>query len=178
MTLRLFQASRILFNDLMPLFRFSQLKIFYAIIPAMKILISLMLLIFVFSSCQQAPTNRSTFHWKPYSKEALEDSIAHKKPIVIDFFAEWCPVCHELDGEVFSKPEIQSKLAQLTALRMDLTDQNDPEVQRIAQEYGVEGLPTVVFLDSHGQEVNNSRVIGFITPQEFSQALALLTIFK
>jgi len=144
----------------------------------MKILISLIFLIFVFSSCQQAPTNQSKSLWKPYSKEALDDSIAHKKPVVIDFYADWCPNCHDLDRAVFSLPEIQAKLAQVTTLRVDATNQDDPRVQDLQQQYGVEGLPTVIFIDSHGQEISNSRVIGFVTPQEFSQALALLTILK
>ena len=144
----------------------------------MKIFISLLFLIFVFSSCQQAPTNTPKFPWKPYSKEALEDSIAHKKPVVIDFTADWCPVCHELDRTVFSLSEIKAKLSQVTALRMDATNQDDPEVQRISQQYDIEGLPTIIFLDRRGQEINNSRVIGFVTPEEFTQALALLTIFK
>jgi thiol:disulfide interchange protein DsbD len=130
----------------------------------------LFLLIFVLSSCQQqAPA----YQWKPYSKQAVEDSMAQRKPIVIDFFAQWCPICHELDREVFSQPEIQAKLSKVTALRVDITDQDDPQVQKIAQEYGIEGLPTIVFLDSNGQEINNSRVMGFVTPQEFAQALAL-----
>lgn len=144
----------------------------------MKIFITLMLFIVIFSSCQQGPSEKLRFPWKPYSKQALEDSIAHKRPVVIDFYADWCPVCHDLDQTVFSRPEIQAKLAQVTALRMDATNQDDPEVQKIAQEYDIEGLPTVIFLDSHGQEVNNSRIIGFVTPQEFQQALAMLDIFK
>ena len=142
----------------------------------MKILISLIFLIFVFSSCQQAPISK--FPWKPYSKQAIEDSLALHKPVVIDFFAQWCPNCHELDRVVFSRPDIQAKLAQVTTLRMDVTNHDDPEVQKIAQEYGIEGVPTVIFLDSKGQEINGSRVIGFVTPEEFSQALALLNIFK
>ncbi len=104
--------------------------------------------------------------------------MAHKKPVVIDFFAEWCPNCHELDDVVFSRPDIQAKLAQFTTLRMDVTNQDDAQVQKILEEYNIEGVPTVIFLDRHGVEINNSRVIGFVTPQEFSQALALLTIFK
>jgi len=144
----------------------------------MKMILSLMFLIFAFSSCGQAPAHQSEFLWKPYSKQALEDSVSHKIPVVIDFFAEWCPNCHELDREVFSLPEIQAKLAQVTALRIDVTNQEDPEVQRIAQEYGIEGVPTVIFLDSKGQEINNSRIIGFVTAQEFFQSLALLKIFE
>jgi len=137
-----------------------------------------MILILAFSSCRQAPTHYSKFPWKPYSKQAVEDSVAHKKPVVIDFFAEWCPNCHELDDVVFSRPDIQAKLAQFTTLRMDVTNQDDAQVQKILEEYNIEGVPTVIFLDRHGVEINNSRVIGFVTPQEFSQALALLTIFK
>jgi len=144
----------------------------------MKILISLLLLIVVFSSCQKGPGEKANFPWKPYSKEALADAVAHNKPVVIDFFAEWCPVCHELDSTLFSLPQIQAKLSQVVALRMDATDQNDPQVQAILQQYEIEGLPTIIFLDSHGQEVNNSRIIGFVTPSDFSQAFALFKIFK
>jgi len=144
----------------------------------MKMLINLMLLILIFSSCQQAPDHQSKFPWKPYSKEAVEDSVAHHKPVIIDFFAEWCPNCHDLDREVFSRPEIQAQMAQVTTLRMDVTDQDDPRVQQIAQGYDIEGVPTVIFLDSHGHEIKDSRVLGFVTPQEFAQSLALLKIFK
>ena len=144
----------------------------------MKILISLLILILTFSSCHQAPSPKSEFQWKPYSEQAVADSVAHNRPIVIDFFADWCPVCHELDRTVFSRPEIQSQLAKVTPLRMDATNQDDPKVQEILQKYEIEGLPTIVFLDSHGHEVNNARVIGLVTPEEFSQAFAMLNIFK
>lgn len=144
----------------------------------MKILIGLIFMILVFSSCHQGPGGYSQFYWKTYTKENLQDSVAENKPIVIDFYADWCENCHDLDKQVFSLPDIQAKLAQVTTMRMDMTNQEDPEVQKIAQEYGIEGLPTVIFLDGHGHEIPNSRVIGLVTPQEFSQALALLTIFK
>ena len=103
--------------------------------------------------------------------------MAHKKPVVIDFWAEWCPNCHDLDRMVFSLPQIQAQLTQVTTLKMDVTNQDDPQVQKILQEYEIEGVPTVIFLDGHGVEINNSRVIGFVTPQEFSQALAMFKIF-
>ena len=133
-----------------------------------------MLLIFAFSSCRQGPSHQSKFPWKPYSKQALEDSVAHKRPIVIDFFAGWCPNCHELDQTVFSLPQIQAQLARVTALRMDVTDQDDPRVQQILKEYDIEGVPTIIFLNSKAQEIKDSRGTGFVTPKEFSQALALL----
>jgi len=138
----------------------------------------LLLIILFFSSCQQVPELRSNLIWKPYSKQAVEDSVAHHRPVVIDFFAEWCPNCHELDRTVFSLPQIQAKLAKVTALRMDVTDQEAPQVQKIIQEYEIEGVPTIVFLNSHGKEVKDARIIGLVTPQEFSQAFALLALLK
>jgi thiol:disulfide interchange protein DsbD len=144
----------------------------------MKNLISLMFLVFAFSSCQHSPSNPSKFHWKPYSKDAVADSVAHHKPIVIDFFAEWCPNCHDLDREVYSLPQIQAKLAKYTTLRVDATNQDDPKVQQNLQDYGIEGLPTVIFLDAKGQEIKDSRVIGFVTPEEFEQALAMVSVLK
>jgi len=144
----------------------------------MKIFISLVLLILVFSSCRHAPADKTASIWKPYSKEAVLGSIAHHRPVVIDFWAEWCPNCHDMDRAVFSLSQVQAKLAQVTALRMDVTDQDDPNVQKIIQEYGIEGVPTVIFLDSHGHEIKDSRVIGFVTPQEFAQSLALFNVLK
>jgi len=136
-----------------------------------------MCLIVALTSCQQAD-QQGKVAWKPYSKQALADSIKENKPVVIDFFAEWCPSCHELDRTVFSDPSIAAKLAKVTTLRMDATDMDAQNVQSVLQDYGIEGLPTVVFLDSHGQEIANSRIIGAASPKEFSEVLALLAIFR
>ena len=108
----------------------------------------------------------------------FEGHIQGDTPVVVDFFAEWCPNCHELDREVFSLLPIQAQLSKVTALRMDVTNQDDPQVQKILEEYGIEGVPTVIFLDRRGQEIKDSRVIGFVTPEEFSQSLAMFNIFK
>ena len=105
--------------------------------------------------------------WKPYSKQAVADSINRKEPVVIDFYADWCPGCHELDQTVFSDRSIIAQLAQVTALRMDVTDMDDPKVQSIIQEYEIDGVPTVVFLDSHGHEIKDSRIIGAVSLKNF-----------
>ena len=138
----------------------------------------LVLLVFVFSSCQQMASHESKFPWKPFSKQALVDAVAQHKPVVIDFWADWCPICHELDRTLFSVPGIQAKLSQVIALRMDATNQDDPAVQAILQQYQVDGLPTIVFIDTKGQEIPNARVIGFVTPHDFEQSLAMFNIFK
>jgi thiol:disulfide interchange protein DsbD len=145
----------------------------------MKLLISLLFVTVIFSSCQKVPSQElPSSLFKPYSKEAVAASIAQHKPVVIDFWADWCPNCHDLEREVFSRPEIQAQLAQLTTLRVDATDQYNDKVQELTQQYNIEGLPTVVFLDSHGKEIKDARVIGFVTADDFKQALAMVKVLK
>ncbi len=136
----------------------------------MKILFSL-LLVLLFSSCQKVSPITENQHsvWKPYSKEAVVESIANKKPVVIDFYADWCPNCHVLEKHVFSRPEIQAQLAHVTALRADVSNQEDDHVQEIIQEYELQGVPIIVFLDNQGQE--KQRLLGLVTPKEFIEAL-------
>ena len=142
----------------------------------MKNLIGLTFLIFTLASCQH-PQEKTKSIWTPYTKQALADSINHNKPVVIDFYADYCPHCHELDRTVFSDPLIVSKLSFVTALRVDVTNMDDAHAQNIAREYGVDGLPTVIFLDSHGHEIANSRLTGPVSSKEFSQSLVLLAVF-
>jgi thiol:disulfide interchange protein DsbD len=143
----------------------------------MKIWFSLTLLLVLFSSCRQAPAGKE-YPWKPYSAQAIKESMAQHKPVVIDFWAEWCPNCHDLERMVFSLPEVQAKLDKVTALRMDVTNQDDSAVQDILQQYQIEGVPTVVFLDSHGREVVDARITGLGTPQDFDQSFAMLKVLK
>jgi thiol:disulfide interchange protein DsbD len=144
----------------------------------MKRLVGFIFLIVVLTSCQQAGPAQGKVAWKPYSKQAVVDSINQQKPVIIDFYADWCPNCHDLDRSVFSDPSIIAKLAKVTALRMDVTDMDAQGAQSIIQEYGIDGVPTVVFLDSHGHEIADSRIIGAAGSKDFDESLALLKIFK
>jgi len=109
--------------------------------------------------------------WQPYSQEKLEKTISEHKPLLIDFYAEWCFGCHELDRTVFSNPQIQAKIAQVTALRVDATNIDAPAVSKLIDKYSVIGLPTVVFIDGNGQEIKPARVEGADSVKEFNKSL-------
>ena len=92
-------------------------------------------------------------HWIPYSEKALEDAVQNNRPVMIDFFAEWCGACHELQDKTFSQAEFKQISEQFDLLTVDATD-DKPEIQRILTKYNVKGLPTVVFVNKKGTVLN------------------------
>ncbi len=112
--------------------------------------------------------------WSVYSEEKVKESITAQKPVIIDYFAEWCGGCHELDRNVFSKPAIANKLSQVTSLRIDATNIDTPENQALIDKYNVIGLPTVIFLDHQGNEIKKARMEGAGSLKEFTKSLDLL----
>ena len=120
------------------------------------------------------PTGESKLAWQPYGIEKVQDSIARHKPVIIDFFAQWCIGCHELDHTVFSDPEIVTRFSKATLLRVDATDIDAPQARAMIDKYSVIGLPTVVFLDSQGHEIKQARVEGAGPVRQFLKSLDLL----
>jgi thioredoxin:protein disulfide reductase len=109
--------------------------------------------------------------WKPYSEEQVKQAMLSHKPVVIDFFAEWCYSCHELDQTVFMDPKVLERLKDSATLRVDATDIDAPQVQAITDKYAIIGLPTVVFLDAKGDEIMPARMEGAGTSREFLRSL-------
>jgi thiol:disulfide interchange protein DsbD len=116
--------------------------------------------------------SKSSVVWTPYSISEVAKSVAQQKPVVIDFYAEWCISCHELERDVFSNPKIAEQLKKLTTLRVDATNMDDPAVQEVTTKYDLIGLPTVIFLDSMGHEISDVRVTGVTAAKDFSKSLA------
>lgn len=119
------------------------------------------------------PTSAKQVIWQPYSDQALQTAQSRHQGVIIDFYAEWCIGCHEIDQRVFSNPKIKAELSQVTTLRVDATDIETPQVQAVIDKYGVIGLPTVVFLDGNGREIKQARVEGAGSLKEFNRSLKL-----
>ncbi len=100
-------------------------------------------------------------NWIPYTDENLKKAMAAGKPIIIDFWAEWCAACHELKEKTFSVPEFSELSKNFTLLVLDATEDTD-ENQKILTKYGVQGLPTVYFMNSNGDHLKDLTFTQFI----------------
>ena len=105
--------------------------------------------------------------WKAYDSKFLSDAKTSGRPVLIDFSADWCLPCKELDHRVFSQTDAVAATADVVTLRADLTETASPEVARIKREYAIKGVPTIVFIGSDGVEREDLRVVGMVEKKEF-----------
>jgi thiol:disulfide interchange protein DsbD len=111
----------------------------------------------------------SALAWMQDEPAALGAARAQRRPMLIDFWAEWCVACKELDKHVWSDPRVQEKAARFVALKLDGTADDAP-FQALVAKYGVQGMPTVVFVDDRGRE-SPARVVGAVTADEMLKYL-------
>ncbi|HEU4930063.1 MAG TPA: cytochrome c biogenesis protein CcdA [Candidatus Krumholzibacteria bacterium] len=113
--------------------------------------------------------------WIPYAESALAEAIEQGKPVVIDFSAEWCLPCKELDHQTFNQPEVIDAAKDVVPLKADLTQHGSPEVRALRRKFDIRGVPTIVFIDAAGRERANLRAVEFIDKEEFLSRLTKLT---
>ena len=95
---------------------------------------------------------------------------SNKKPIMLDFYADWCVSCLEYEKFTFNSPNIINLMDKFELLQVDVT-KNNKEHQLLLQEFGLFGPPGIIFFDSEGIEIKELRTIGFKNANEFSSIL-------
>jgi thiol:disulfide interchange protein DsbD len=113
--------------------------------------------------------NAPGISWLTNEEQALAKARSEGKPLLIDFGAEWCKACKELEHDTFPDANVRNEAARFVALHIDATDDDDKEVNRLREKYGVKGLPTVIMLDKRGKEA--ARFNEFVKPDRFYSAL-------
>lgn len=105
--------------------------------------------------------------WEPFADEKLAQARNEGRPVVLDFYADWCIPCLELERITFTDSRVIEATDHMVRLKVDLTHFDSPESEEIRRRYSVAGVPTIVFLDKDGNEVTAARVMGFVGPDEF-----------
>jgi len=101
----------------------------------------------------------------------LDAAKAAGKPAMLDFYADWCVSCKEMEKYTFSVPEVQQALAGFVLLKADVTANNEAH-QALFKRFGVYGPPTTAFFSARGGECRPFRLVGFVKADDFRSHLA------
>lgn len=112
---------------------------------------------------------RAELPWKPYDEGAVAAAIGSGQGVVLDFYADWCLPCKELDKLTFSEARVAPRLGQMALYKVDLTS-STPATDALRARYKVAGVPTIVFFRG-GQEVEGTRLTGFENADAFLRRL-------
>jgi thiol:disulfide interchange protein DsbD len=100
-------------------------------------------------------------------QQKLQDS---KQVVMLDFYADWCTSCIEMEKFTFSDPDVKNKLANVKMLQIDVT-KNSAADQQLMKQFKVFGPPALLAFDPQGNEMATARVIGYLPPEKFKAHL-------
>lgn len=98
--------------------------------------------------------------WKYNLQDALKSAKVQHKPIMIDFYTDWCGWCKKLDSDTYSDPKVNAAAKKFICVKI-----NAEKEPNLANKYGVSGFPTIIFLDSNGAVL--SKIPGYLPPDRF-----------
>ncbi len=103
--------------------------------------------------------------------QAVAEAKAEGKPVMLDFYADWCVSCKEMERYTFPDPAVQQAMQRYVLLQADVTA-NDAEDKALMQErFGIPGPPAMMFFDADGEEQRGWRLVGFVPAEEFAAHL-------
>ena len=100
----------------------------------------------------------------------LNKAKQEKKLVLLDFYADWCISCKEMEVNTFANPEVSKELQQFVLLQADVTA-NSRDNQALLKRFGLFGPPGILFFNLESQEQQDQRVIGYMPPQRFIERL-------
>ncbi len=105
----------------------------------------------------------SAIRWQPLQVSSLDAARRATRPALIDFVADWCIPCHEMQQTTFADPRVRAEAERFEMFRADITQESD-ETTDIVDRYQVHGVPTVIVLDASGAEIQ--RLVGYTGAEE------------
>ena len=100
----------------------------------------------------------------------LSKAKEEKKLVLLDFYADWCISCKEMEVNTFASPEVTNELKQMVLLQADVTA-NSPDNQALLKRFGLFGPPGILIFNQNSEELKDQRVIGYMPPQRFIERI-------
>ena len=100
----------------------------------------------------------------------LSKAKEEKKLVLLDFYADWCISCKEMEVNTFASPEVTNELKQMVLLQADVTA-NSPDNQALLKRFGLFGPPGILIFNQNSKELKDQRVIGYMPPQRFIERI-------
>lgn len=109
----------------------------------------------------------ATIPWTRSEAEGLARAREEGRPALVDFTAEWCAVCQEIEHEVYTDPRVVARMKDFVPILVDGTNDTDPQFVTLKAKYVVPALPKVVFIDASGEVLEELAVTELVTADEF-----------
>jgi thiol:disulfide interchange protein DsbD len=97
----------------------------------------------------------------------VAEANAQGKTVMVDLYADWCVACKEFEAYTFPKPVVIEALSNTVWMQIDLTN-NTPTNLAFQEHFDILGLPTILFFNTNGEEIHQSRITGFMKAEPFA----------
>ena len=99
---------------------------------------------------------------------AVAQAGRQNRPVMLDFYADWCVTCKELEKYTFSDPAVVAALEEFVLLQADVTANDEQDRALLQGHFGLPGPPSIIFYGRDGVERKSYRVVGFMEADEFA----------
>ncbi|MFZ2987476.1 thioredoxin fold domain-containing protein, partial [Ideonella sp.] len=125
-----------------------------------------------FASSRAAAASASEIGFTKVRSVAELDQIlaTSGRPVMLDFYADWCVSCKEMERFTFSDPAVQARLRGALLLKADVTA-NSADDKALLKRFGLFGPPGTIFFGKDGQEIASARLVGFQSARDFEKTL-------
>ena len=106
--------------------------------------------------------------WHTYNEQTLQEAKAQGKPVIVDFYADWCTPCREFEEVTFHQTDVV-RLAEekFIMVKVDVTKGGNAYHEELLQKYGIKGVPTIIFIDAAGLERTDLRLVDYLPADQF-----------